>query len=297
MAFALDIFILLRRMTSETHISAATALRFYYHCWRRDISNFSLLEHRDYTGFLITMHQGGTHWLKHMLAMALTRKYGQRPPRFSHANDVIAGVKDPRNSEAIPWLVNSHSIPHLLVASRAWRRVMKFPPYVVLVRDIRHTLVANYEKWRDHYGCSFSEFVRGDVAGHRFNTDLWWCLRFCNAWGTIAHRFPEETLVVKYEALQRDAVQELERVNTFLKLDLDLAALEYAVSGSTKEAMVGKADPDTPLGLTVVRDDPRPPVEWFDAPDRAYLSMVCRRFLKYDFGYDYGNWEPESSSS
>ncbi len=271
------------------------SLRFHYHCLRRDISNFSLLRHRDYTGFLISMHQSGTHWLKHMLATAIAARHDLPPPRYSHANDIIGGVHDARSQIRGPRLVSSHSIPHLLVASRIARKWMPLPPYVVLVRDIRSSLVANYEKWQQHYGCSFSEFLRGDMGGKRFNNDLWWCIRFCNAWGRVAQGFPEQTLVVGYEALQTDPLPELVRIDGFWKLDLGSAALAQGISESSKDKMAAKRDPDTPSGVTVVRQDQRPADEWFNSEDRIFFSSQCRALLRHDFGYDYGRWPANSS--
>ena len=271
------------------------SLRFHYHCLRRDVSNFSLLRHRDYTGFLVSMHQSGTHWLKHMLAVAIAARHDLPPPRYSHANDIIGGVHDARLHVRGPVLVSSHSIPHALVGSRLARRLIRFPPYVVLVRDMRASLVANFEKWKDHYACPFSEFLRGDMRGRRFNNDLWWCIRFCNAWGRIARRFPGDTLVVRYEDLQQDPLRELGRIDAFWKLELGAGALQLGVSESTKDKLAAKRDPDTPGGVTVVRRDSRPAAAWFDAVDREFFSVTCRDLRRHDFGYDYGRW-PASSA-
>lgn len=271
------------------------SLRFHYHSLRRDVSNFSLLGHRDYTGFLVSMHQSGTHWLKHMLAVAIAAQYDLAPPRFSHANDIIGGVHDDIVPVRGPRIVSSHSIPHLLVGNRYLRRLLRLPPYVVLVRDIRASLVANWEKWKEHYACTFAEFLRGDMRGRRFNNDLWWCIRFCNAWGRVAAGFPEHTCIVRYEDLQRDPLPGLADINAFWKLGLGAAALEAGVRESTKERMAAKRDPDTPAGVTVVRRDDRPAADWFDAADRVFLADACRKLLRHDFGYDYGRWPANSA--
>lgn len=269
--------------------------RFLYHCLRRDLSNFSLLKHRDYTGFLITMHQSGTHWLKHMLAAAIARTYRLPPPRYSSANEIIGGVHDAFDFRGVPRVVCTHSIPHPLVGVGAVRRFIRFPPYVVLVRDLRATLVANYEKWKDRYRCGFSEFLRGDLSGRRFNSDIWWCLRFCNAWGAIAMRFPDDTLVVKYEDLRRDALGGLERINAFWGLGLGRESLIEGVAESSKEKLANKRDPVEP-GLAVVRDDPRDFTQWFAPGDVAFVRGTCGRHLRHRFGYDYDAWPPASSA-
>lgn len=280
------------RRSGQTIVS----LRFHYHRLRRDISNFSLIAHRDYTGFLISMHQSGTHWLKHMLATAIAHHHGLPAPRYSHANDIIGGPHDPRPYDNAPHIASSHSIPNALLGVPALHRVLRFPLYVVLVRDIRASLVANYEKWKGQYACSFSEFLRGDVSGRRFNHDIWWSVRFCNAWGKVACRIPAATLVVRYEDLIEDATRELRRINAFWALGVTDAALARAVLDSSKEKMALKADPETPDGVTVVRMGARPLTAWFNAGDRKFFSETCRRYLRRTFGYDYDDWPPASSS-
>ena len=261
---------------------------FLYHSLRRDISNFSLLKRRNFDGFMVSMHQSGTHWLKHILASALCHKYGLPPPKYSHANEVIGGVKEPRGYQQLPRIASTHSIPHILLRSKILRTKIGFPPYTVLVRDVRASLVSNYEKWKDHYVCDFSTFLRGDVSGHRFDSDVWWCIRFCNAWGYISHRFPGETMVVKYEDLLAEPLPVLIRLNQFWALGLDESDLEHGLGESTKEKMAKKKDPNTELGLTVVRKDERLPENWFNADDQTFFRQVCKEFLKYDFNYDYG---------
>lgn len=260
---------------------------FYYHCLRRDISNFSLLKHRKFDGFLISMHQSGTHWLKHMLATALTHKYDLPPPRYIHANDVIAGPKDPQAHPQLPHIVSAHSIPHILLSFSPVHKLMRFPPYVILVRDIRAMLVSNYEKWKEHYGCDFATFLKGDVSGHRFNNDIWWCIRFCNMWGKIADKLPESVCVIKYEDLRATPLLQLQEINRYWDLNLSEAQLQYAIDESTKEKMLKKKDPDTPFGVDVVRPDKRPYLEWFEKDQQQYIHEMCKKFLRYNFDYEY----------
>lgn len=260
---------------------------FYYHCLRRDISNFSLVKRRGFDGFLISMHQSGTHWLKHMLATAMTYKAGLPPPRYIHANDVIGGPKDPRPSDRIPHIVSAHSIPHMVFRSGLFHRLVDLPPYVVLVRDIRASLVSNYEKWKALYACSFDEFLRGDISGRRFNNDVWWCIRFCNMWGAVRSRAPASTLLIRYENLRAEPLAELQRINRFWKLNIETEILEYAISESSKEKMSQKKDPDTPFGVTVVRRDEKPWRDWYDDENARFLGKICDEFLNYTFEYNY----------
>ena len=268
-------------------INTSTRLSYAYHCLRRDISNFSLVKRRHFDGVLISMHQSGTHWLKHMLASALTEKYELPPPQYIHANDVIAGPKDPKLHDAVPHLVSAHSIPHALFRSRLFHASSNLPPYVILVRDIRATLVSNYEKWKDHYQCDFEEFLRGDISGQRFNNDIWWCIRFCNMWGTIKARVPESLHLVRYEDLRHDTLNELRSINDYWRLDLDEDTLKRAIAASSKDKMALKKDPDTPFGVNVVRNDGKPWKDWYNRENTRLVAKFCDAFLKYDHGYDY----------
>ena len=267
----------------------STQLSYAYHCLRRDISNFSLVKRRQFDGVLISMHQSGTHWLKHMLACALTDKHGLPPPEYIHANDVIAGPRDRRMNDLIPHLVSAHSIPHALFRSKLFHSCVSLPPYVVLVRDIRATLVSNYEKWKEHYQCDFEEFLLGDISGQRFNNDIWWCIRFCNMWGAIQARVPGSLLLVRYEDLRKSTLEELQRINRYWQLQLADNTLERAIAASSKEAMSLKKDPDTPFGVNVVRNDGKPWKDWFEGKNAALVSELCDAFLKYDHGYDYSS--------
>ncbi len=38
---------------------------------------------------------------------------------------------------------------------------------------------------------------------------------------------------------------------------------------------------------SVVRMDPRPSEEWYSDEDRRFVAELCRRNLKYTFGYQY----------
>lgn len=252
---------------------------------KRDLSNFSLFYHRDVDGSLVSMHQSGTHWLKYMLATALSDKHGVAPPRYNHANDVIGGPGDPRPPPPLPRLVASHSVPHTFIAFSAVHRLLRLPPYVVLIRDVRASLVSNYQKWRQRYAVSFDEYLRGDPSERRYNSDLWWCLRFLNGWGRVAVRYPETTLVVKYEDLVADTAGQLERVSAFLQLDLSAAQCEVGISVASREQMALLHDPARPAGEVSLES--ANPEDYFGAHQRRYLARACEKYLRYPLGYDY----------
>ncbi len=263
-------------------------LRFHAHRLGNEISNFALLRHRRCDGMTVSMHQSGTHWLKHQLGVAIALQYGLPPPQFMDANDIIGGFKDSPPPSHVPHIISSHSIPHVLVGSRLLRYFLHFPRYVVLIRDIRSCLVSNYEKWKDTYGCSFSEFLHVGIGERRFNSDFWWCLRFFNAWGRIAQRFPSRTLVVRYEDMNSEPHLVIARISDFLNLDLNEEQINIATRMSTKTHM--KTKESGADGLAVIREDTRPPSDWFTEKDRILFSERCTKLLRHDFGYDYNLW-------
>jgi len=271
------------------------SIRFYYHLLRRDVTNFSFLRHVKLDGFIVTMHQAGTHWLKHMLACAITRELGLSPPQYAYAGDIIGGAKRPIKYPGLPAIGHSHTIPSPLMGSKILRKFYRLPRYVVLVRDIRAILVSNYEKHKPEYlkpenNYEFSEYLRGDVTSQRFYSDIWWAIRFQNAWGKIIAKYPDEIIVIKYEDMVTDSLAQLQAINTFLKLNLSTESLLHGVQESTKEKMSLK--PGSPKkvkksNVVVVRMDTKPGRPVFAKEDELFFKQTCRTYLKYDFGYDY----------
>lgn len=261
---------------------------FEFHGWRRELSNFSMIKHRHCDGHIVSMHQSGTHWLKFMLANAMAWRYGIPEPVYNHANDIIGGPKDPVIYPNIPRIISSHTIPHVFLRFKALRRALDLPPYVLLIRDIRFSLVSNFVKWEQRYKEPFSVFLAGDPAGHRYNSDIWWCIRFLNAWGRIHRRMPSMFALIRYEDLVADTAGTLKKVSRHLRLPLDDAALRAGVAAAGKDAMAMRDDPARPPGA--VRKDPRDPLQRYSDKDREMIEQKCRRYLKYDFGYDYSDW-------
>ena len=273
------------------------SLAFHFHRSRHAFGNYAALKLRHGDGAIVSMHQSGTHWLKFMLANAMAEKFSIAPPAFNHANDIIGGYKDPIIYPNIPRYIASHSIPPWVFKSSVIRRLAKLPPVVLLVRDIRSSLVSNYRKWINRYGLSFSDYLRGDPSGRRFNSDLWWCIRFLNAWGELAQAPRDRVLIVRYEALLDAPEAQLALVAQHLNLALDESAINHAVASATKSSMAVRADPERPPGE--VNEASEHPFESFSRPDRIYLASRLEQFLRHDFGYNYVQWhqvEPTSSA-
>ena len=267
-------------------VSSHQILGFHFHAWRRGLGNFALLSQRHCVGQIASMHQSGTHWLKFMLANALSYQYGTPPPAYNHANDVVGGPRDPIIYAGLPRLVSSHSMPHSLLRFDWMQTQLRLPRYLVLVRDLRASLASNYVKWSQRYAVDFSTYLHGDVAGRRYNSDIWWTLRFMNAWGAAAARAPQRISVLRYEDLASNTLSELTRVAAHLQLHLSAAAIVHGVAQSDKSTMAQRDDPQRPPGAVRIGDDEHLPR--YSRADLDFVSEVCRRCLRYDFGYVYG---------
>ncbi len=268
-------------------MTAPKIKHFHFHRLRHELSNYSLLRLRHADGAIVSMHQGGTHWLKFMLASAISSYYEIPPPQFNHANDIIGGVKDPVLYPQIPCIKSSHTIAPLLFRNSSALRVLKLPPCVLLVRDLRACLVSNYRKWKTRYAITFSEYLRGDPSGRKFNSDIWWCIRFLNAWGRVAE-LNNNCHIVRYEDMSLKPHAELDRVATHFSLPLTSASIDYGVSAATKLAMAARADPARPPGE--VNRQNQNFMGAYNAKDRQFVDWACAKFLRVSFGYNYTRW-------
>lgn len=261
--------------------------KYKYHALRREYINLSLLVHRDFDSMLITMHQSGTHWLKYMLTLALVEKLGIDRPEFMQDDMFFGNPSSYQCNYEISRIASAHSIPHLLLGSKLLNNILRFPRYVVLVRDMRASLVSNFEKWKDHAEYTdFSTFIRGDEKGKKFNSDIWWCIHFYNAWGRVLTNIPDTTMFIRYEDLTANTFSTLKNISAFLELELNDDYLQYGINEASKNKMQKKNDP---TALTVVRDDKRNPLDWFSEEDKQFFIDACNNHLKYDFGYNFND--------
>jgi hypothetical protein len=272
----------------DNTMSGFESKRFQYHRARHELSNYAWLRLRHCDGAILSMHQSGTHWLKFMLASAIAEHYAIPPPRYNHANDIIGGPKDVCEYNQIPQLKSSHTIVPLLFNNPLAAYWITFPPVVLLIRDIRESLVSNYNKWQNRYAVSFSEYLRGDPSGRRYNSDIWWCIRFLNAWGRMAVLAPPRIHIVRYETLSAAPHAALEQIARHFQLPLTQSSIEAAVAAASKPAMADRADPLRPPGEVNLDDGDH--LRVYSTVDREFVRSRCDRFLRSNFGYDYSAW-------
>jgi hypothetical protein len=109
-------------------------------------------------------------------------------------------------------------------------------------------------------------------------------VRFLNRWGEVAGRYPDQTLVLRYEDFRADPLENLRRLARHFALDLSDSDLMAGVAVGSKEHMMARQDPRIrerpirPDGAAGARFSPR---------DLQVLGGILDRNLKHDFGYPY----------
>lgn len=264
-------------------------LRCSHHVW----FNAGSLRRRDFAGQIASMKQAGRHWIMYLLGHTLAELYDKPPPHDIHDQRFIGNPKrqpGPAYPE-MPQLVSSHALPHALMFNRPVARALRFPRYLVIVRDMRHGLVSSYEKWKDTYRVDFATYLRSSPRRkrYRFTNDIWRQIEFLNTWGRVAAMPEYDTLVVRYEQLQTDTPGTLRRVCEHFGIQAPDDTIQRAVQASSKDKMAAKNTRDEP-GFNIVRRDKRHPFTWYTQADRAAFNHIVNRHLRHRFGYDYDDW-------
>ena len=239
------------------------------------------------------MRSAGSHWLQWMLLQAMHETYDLPLPEHVNDQSIIGTVSDFPAHRDGPRLIRTHNeMPVSFYAIT--HKMMRFPKYIILIRDVRHSLVSYYEKAPDsERDASFSEFLRGKDGIFKADHVLFRHIRFLNSWAKVRKITPDRCLVVKYEDLRSGTVNELERVWRFLELKEPAEGLfDRAVAESTKDKMSAKET----IGQTrpAVRKSSRNPLDWYSEADEAYVRQACQRFLIDSYGYDYEDWSSRS---
>jgi len=265
---------------------SADELRFRLKCLNRGLFNPTVIRRRAFDGHVTSPKQSGTHWVKYLLSLVLADLYGLPEPEHIRSNAIVGHPKTPARHPGVPCIVTSHNHAHYLMRAPWAFRLLRLPRFVVLVRDIRAILVSNYEKWNADYQVDFATYLRGDVAGKAFVTDIWEIMRFFNGWGPVATAHPEAVLIQRYEDIVADPQAAFARICRHLGIvGTSDEVLARAIARASREEMAKRPDPTEDHADRVVNVAARDPAAWFDPAARAFLRETCRRNLRYDFGY------------
>lgn len=181
--------------------------------------------------YLLSYPKTGRTWLRVMMAWLLAEHFGQ-PELAELGPDASA----PRVA-GVPRIVAKHDgNPDKKTADEIDPDRSEYAGcrVILLVRDLRDTVVSNYFQATRREHC-----YEGDIASYlrwpRGSFDT--MLRYYNVWA-LQRQVPRGFLLVRYEDLHADAVGELRRVAGFLGLrDVTTAALEAAVGFGRFETM------------------------------------------------------------
>ena len=245
----------------------------------------TLLRHRSFDGHIVSMHQSGFHWLKNMLSHILIATYKLPPMQHIQDNSVIGHTKSPPRYDFIPRIVHSHSQPHLFTLGLPF---VHFPKYLILVRDLRTSLISHYERFKNRYGnISFTEYLHGDIYQKKFFNDIYSRIRFLNEWGRIIGKGNNRIIYVRYEDLLDDPVQSLHKICDFFGIkNVPDKNISDAIADNSREKMMERANPVQKTNI--VRPESTTKSEnYFDKNNQIFFDFICNRYLLYDFGYNY----------
>ena len=276
-------------MVTEAPIPAGKLLieRLVFHTGtlNRRWFNTTLLRHRTFDGHIVSMHQSGFHWLKNMLSHILIEMYDLPPMQHIQDNSIIGHTKSHPKYNSIPAIVHSHSHPHFFTLGLPF---LHFPKYLVLVRELRSSLISHYERFRKRYNnISFSEYLRGDIYQKRFFSDIYSRIRFMNEWGRILEKNDKRIICIRYEDMLHDPFYSLKQICNFFGIEnVPDKILLNAIAENSKEKMEQRRNPDQKT--EIVRSGSGLPIEnYFIHENQVFFDHICSRYLLYDFGYNY----------
>lgn len=258
---------------------------------------------RETDAFLSTLPSSGTHWLRFLIAKGLVDAY-DLDFEFSsiHPHDVVPPFRNKNvrfgfhDHEQVPLVQHSHkSYSFLYRGSRV----------VVLVRDLRDTMVSSYDTYSSRIDPSitFSEFLHADSVDETRHRTLRHRIEFLNRWYRNFDKL-DDYMMVRYEDLKADTTETTEEVFEFVTIEgvtdeLVKDAVEFSSLEHMKyieehgESNVEVLENDSTVettdseGRKINEGSTSRYGEYFDDDDIAYFQRVVEDELLHDFGYEY----------
>lgn len=270
---------------------------YLYERTKRDLFNFSMARHTDCQGYIVSMKHSGTHWLRFLVSLVISKTYDLPMPQNIESEDYICMPQSQSRYSGIPRLVASHQIPSPILTLPVIRNTFAFPDCVLLVRDPRLSLVACYHKHKHEHGLSFSDFlhVRQDLLfkqtrKRKFVNDIWWLIRFINSWSRMIELHGPKITLIRYEALRENTLENL--TESLRRLALPIPGndiLNWCIEESSKENMAKKEKQEG--HRQVVRADDPNPLTIFSEADKRFFLEAFERNCRSTLGYDlYSGW-------
>ncbi len=186
--------------------------RFYYYLSLRPIK--SIISHLQTEVFLISFPKCGRTWLRLMIGKVLADLYGIDEKNLLNLKRMA------RSRREIPAIRVAHEDnPDYKTPEELSTRKPEFSDkrVIFLVRDPRDVVVSLYHQKKYRERCSWeipdlAEFIRRERGSAKT------IAKYYNVW--IANRnIPQDFLLIRYEDMQKNTVQELKRVISFLGIE------------------------------------------------------------------------------
>jgi hypothetical protein len=179
--------------------------------------------------FLVSYPKSGNTWTRFLIA---NLAYPEKNPDFSNINDILPDVEGMSKRDLAraprPRVLKSHQYFD-----------PRYPRIIYIVRDPRDVVLSEYhfDIKRRAIADDFplpqfvSRFVRGEL-NHPYGT---WCENVASWFYT--RRGDPRFLLVKYEALQAQTMDELKRIAHFMAISADPERLAFAIQRSSADRM------------------------------------------------------------
>lgn len=179
--------------------------------------------------FLVSYPKSGNTWTRFLVANLV---YPERNPDFSNINDLLPDIEGTLKRD-----LDRAVRPRILKSHQYFDP--RYPKVLYIVRDPRDVALSEYyfdiKRRAINEGFPISQFVSRFVRGelnHPYGT-----------WGEnvatwfYTRRNDARFLLVKYEALQTQAMEEMERIARFMNVSADPERLAFAIERSSADRM------------------------------------------------------------
>jgi hypothetical protein len=179
--------------------------------------------------FLVSYPKSGNTWTRFLIANLL---YPKKHPDFSNINELIPDPEalSKRQLDRLPR-------PRLIKSHQYFDP--RFPRVLYVVRDPRDVLLSEYhfdiKRGAIAEGYPMERFVQRFLAGEVNHAYGSWAENV-GSWISVRGESPR-FLLVRYESLQSDPMQEMQRIAEFLGLSGEPEALAFAIEQSSAERM------------------------------------------------------------
>lgn len=179
--------------------------------------------------FLVSYPKSGNTWTRFLVANLV---YPEKHPDFANINELIPDPEalSKRHLDRMPR-------PRLIKSHQYFDP--RYPQVIYIVRDPRDVLLSEYyfdiKRGAIEEGYPLQRFVRRFVTGETSHAYGSWGENVAS-WFYVRRNNPR-FLLVRYESLQSDAMQEMQRIAEFLDLSRNPESLAFAIDQSSADRM------------------------------------------------------------